>query len=125
MQQLLEEQETIHTLETRLAESDDALTAAAEEVAALRQLNGGERPSSSMQSVVEELHERVWPSLLSVPLPDSACFPRMFRSVPDVGPQGALQCFNQGRWVGLGMPRKHLPLPVCLCWWWYCWLVPE
>lgn len=59
VQQLLEEQETMRTLETRLAESDDALTAAAEEVAALRRLNGGERPSSSVQSIVEELHERV------------------------------------------------------------------
>lgn len=68
VQQLLEEQETINSLETRLAESDDALTAAAEEVAALRQLSGGERPSSSMQSLVEDLHERVR-CLRLVPLP--------------------------------------------------------
>jgi hypothetical protein len=63
VQQLLEEQETIHSLELRLAESDEALTAAAQEVAALRQMNGGERPTNSMQQLVEDLHERVCPDL--------------------------------------------------------------
>jgi hypothetical protein len=64
VQQLLEEQDTVRSLVARLAESDDALTAAAEEVAALRQMNGGERPTRSMQNLIEDLHERVRPNLV-------------------------------------------------------------
>jgi hypothetical protein len=59
VQQLLEEQDRSHAFQGRLEEADAALTAAAEEVSAMRALNSGEAPSESLQSMIEDLHERV------------------------------------------------------------------
>lgn len=61
VQQLLEEQAAVGQLERRLGESEAALSAAAEELVALRSMNfgSGRQRDENLHAMMSQLHERV------------------------------------------------------------------